>query len=97
MSTIRDYASDAPAYARLAANRIRVRTSNAWHRTAGRRIQGARTGISNTRNRRTIERGRAPRLTGVRAATASRTPIYRNRINRAHGNPHRGRQAAPGG
>jgi len=89
MSKFRDHVSDVPARARIAANRARIGVSNAWYRTAGRRIQGARTGISNARNRRTLERGRAPRSSAVNATVSSRMPVYRNRINRAHGNPHR--------
>ena len=89
MSKIRDHVSDVPARTRIAANRVRVGASNAWHRAAGNRIRGARTGLSNRRNQRTLERGRAPRLTGARAAISSRLPVYRNGVNPAHGNPHR--------
>ena len=88
MSKISDHVSDIPAKTRIAASRVRTGASNAWHRAAGNRIHGARIGLSNARNRRTIERGRAPRISGVRAAVSSRLPVYRNRINRAHGNPH---------
>jgi hypothetical protein len=89
MSSLRDHVSDVPARTRIAANRVRAGASNAWHRAAGNRIHGARTGLSNARNRRTLERGRAPRLTGANAAVSSRLPVYRNRVNRATGNKHR--------
>jgi hypothetical protein len=67
----------------------RVNVSNAWHRAAGHRIHGARGGIGNARSRRTLERGRAPRLTGANAAVSSRLPVYRSRVNPATGRPHR--------
>ena len=89
MSKFRDHVSDVPVRTRIAANRVHVAASNAWHRAAGNRIHGARIGISNRRNRRAIERGRAPRLTGVNAVVSSRLPVYRNRVNPAHGNRHR--------
>ena len=43
----------------------------------------------NERNRRTLERGKAPRHERVAAEVKSRTPIVRDRINPAHGRPHR--------
>ena len=43
----------------------------------------------NERNRRTIERGKAPRQERVAAEVKSRTPIIRNRVNPATGRPHR--------
>ena len=89
MSKIRDHVSDIPVRTRIAASRVRAGVGNAWHRAAGNRIHGARIGLSNARNRRTIERGRAPWLTGVNAAVSSRLPVYRNRINRATGRKHR--------
>ena len=49
----------------------------------------AMTRISNWRNRRTIARGRMPRWERVTAEVKSRTPVYRNRVNPAHGNPHK--------
>ena len=67
----------------------RTKASNAWYRTVGRRVQGARTAASNRKNRRIIERGKAPRRDRVAAEIKSRTPIYRNRVNPAHGNKHR--------
>jgi hypothetical protein len=85
MSKVRDHLSEARWH--LAKGRVKV--SNAWYRAAGRRIQGARTGISNARNRRTIERGRAPRLDGAAAAVTSRTPVIRGRINPATGRRRR--------
>lgn len=89
MSSFRDHVSDVPARTRIAANRVRVGASNAWYRAAGRRLHGARASVSNWRNRRTIERGRAPRSSAVNAAVSSRVPVYRNRVNPAHGNRHR--------
>lgn len=85
MSSLRDHA--ATARWRLANGRVRA--SNAWHRAAGRHIQASRTGLSNWRNRRTIQRGRTPRWERVTAEVKSRAPVYRNRINPAHGNPHK--------
>ena len=46
-------------------------------------------GRRNERNRKTIERGKAPRRDRVAAEVKSRTPIYRDRINPAHGSKHR--------
>ena len=85
MSKIRDHVSDL----RWRAANGRVKVSNAWYRAAGRRIDGARQEASNRKNRRTIERGKAPRRDRVAAEVTSRTPVVRNRINPAHGNPHR--------
>jgi len=67
----------------------RTHASNAWYRAAGRRISGARTGISNARNRRAIDRGRASRIDGAIAAVTSRTPVVRGRINPATGRKRR--------
>jgi hypothetical protein len=72
---------------RLANGRTRV--SNAWYRAAGRRISGARQGISNWRNQRTLDRGRRPRTTQAADAARSSAPVYRNRINTGTGRPHR--------
>lgn len=85
MSKIRDHLSDL----RWRAANGRVKASNAWWRVAGRRIDGARQEASNRKNRRTIERGKAPRRDRVAAEVKSRTPIYRDRVNPAHGNKHR--------
>jgi hypothetical protein len=87
--SIRDHVSDVPVRARLAANRVHVAASNAWYRAAGRRIHGARQGISNARNQRTLERGRRPRTTQAADVLRSSVPFYRNRINRGTGQPHR--------
>ena len=46
-------------------------------------------GRRNERNRKTIERGKAPRRDRVAAEVTSRTPVYRDRVNPAHGNKHR--------
>ncbi len=85
MNTPRDYLS----LLRWRAANGRTHASNAWHRAAGNRIHGARIGLSNRRNRRTLDRGRAPRLSGASAAISSRTPFYRNRINRSTGRKNR--------
>jgi hypothetical protein len=67
----------------------RTRVSNAWYRLAGRRVSGARTRVSNWRNRRTLERGR--RDLPARAADGLRSslPVYRNRTDRRTGRPNR--------
>ena len=67
----------------------RVHASNAWYRAAGRRISGARTGISNWRNQRTIDRGRRPRTTQAADTIRSSVPVYRDRIDTGTGRPHR--------
>lgn len=89
MASIRDHVSDIPVRTRLAANRARVGASNAWYRAAGRRISGTRTGLSNWRNQRTLDRGRRPRTTQAADAVRSSAPVYRNRVNPATGRPHR--------
>ena len=89
MSTFRDYASDAPVYARLAANRARVHASNAWHRAAGRHIQGGRARLSSWRNRRAIARGRRDVVARAGAQVRTRTPVLRNRIDPSTGRPNR--------
>ena len=83
--SIRDRLSDLPFHA---ANG-RVKVSNAWYRTVGRRVQGARAGRSNRRNQKARERGHATRRAGAAAWARSKTPIYRDRINPSHGNKHR--------
>jgi hypothetical protein len=50
---------------------------------------GNRQRLSNWRNRRTLERGRRPRTTQAADAARSSVPVYRNRINRGTGRPHR--------
>ena len=85
MSKIRDHVHDL----RWRAANGRVKASNAWWRAAGRRIDGARTEASNRKNRRTLERGKAPRRDRVAAEVTSRTPVVRDRVNPAHGNKHR--------
>ena len=42
----------------------------------------------NERNRRTLQRGKAPRRDRVAAEVKSRTPVYRDRVNPATGRPH---------
>lgn len=85
MSKIRDHVHDL----RWRAANGRVKASNAWYRAAGRRISGARQEASNRKNRKTIERGKAPRRDRVASEVQSRTPVYRNRVNPATGRPHR--------
>ena len=67
----------------------RTRVSNAWHRLAGRRIAGARTRVSNWRNRHAIARGRRDAPARAADAVRSRTPVVRDRVNRATGRQHR--------
>jgi hypothetical protein len=88
-ASARDHLSDVPVRARLAANRVHVAASNAWYRAAGRRIHGARQGISNARNQRTLERGQRPRTTQAADVIRSSVPFYRNRISSATGRPNR--------
>lgn len=85
MSTIKDQISDIPYHYR----KQRTRISNAWYRLAGQRIRGWRTGISNWRNQRILDRGRRSRITQAADQVRSRMPVYRNRVNRATGHPHR--------
>ena len=85
----RDHVSDVPVRTRLAANRVHVAASNAWYYVAARRIHGARQGISNARNQRTLERGRRPRTTQAADVLRSSVPFYRNRISPATGRPNR--------
>ena len=74
---------------RWRAARGRTHVANAWYRAAGRRIHGARQGISNARNQRTLERGRRPRTTQAADVLRSSVPFYRNRISPATGRPNR--------
>jgi hypothetical protein len=67
----------------------RVRLGNAWYRAVGRRISGTRTGFSNWRNRRTLQRGRRDAAARLGDQVRSRTPVLRARINPATGWPHR--------
>ena len=89
MSTIRDYLSDAPVYARLAANRVRVHASNAWHRAIGRHIQTQRARFRNFRTTRDIRRGRRDIATRAGDQVRSRTPVLRNRIDPSTGRQNR--------
>ena len=79
MSKIRDHVSDVPVRARLAANRVHVKTSNAWYRTAGLRIKDARNRADDRQDQRNAERGKLPRRDRVVAEVRSRTPVYRDR------------------
>ena len=75
MSTLRERAANARYIARHPVKMARHgATATRWH---------------NWRNQRAIAKGRAPRLDGAIAAVTSRTPVVRNRINPAHGNPRR--------
>lgn len=84
--SLRDYASDAR---RVHLPNARTRARNAWHRAAGRRIQGQRTRFSNWRNNRAIQRGRRDLPARAGDQARSRLPVVRDRINRATGRPHR--------
>lgn len=72
---------------------IRARAANARyiarHPVQMFRISPTVIGVHNRRSRRTLERGRSPWTSGVSAAISSRTPFYRNRINRATGRKNR--------
>jgi hypothetical protein len=68
---------------------VRTRASNAWHRAVGRHVQGGRTRLSNWRNRKALERGRRDIPARVADQVRSRTPVVRDRVNRATGRPHR--------
>jgi hypothetical protein len=67
----------------------RVRASNAWYRTVGRRMSGSRIRFSNWRHRRAMVRGRVARADRWVLQARSHVPVYRDRINRATGRPHR--------
>jgi hypothetical protein len=62
--------------------------SNAWYRAAGKRIQAARTRVSNYRNRRDVARGRTSKLEQAAWTARSRVPVYRDRVNPATGRAH---------
>jgi len=86
VSKARDYAGDLRRYY---LPKARTHASNAWHRAAGRHIQTVRGRLSNARNLRDIQRGRRDLPRRAADQVRSRTPVYRNRINRATGRPHR--------
>jgi hypothetical protein len=71
------------------------RLSLFWARHRPSRVPGrwrhgpAATQVHNWRSARTIARGRVPYWQRATAAAGSRTPVYRSRINRATGRPHR--------
>ena len=65
----------------------RVHASNAWYRAAGRRLHGWRAQHRNWLNGRARARGKAPLPDRLTRWAGSRTPGYRNRINRATGRP----------
>jgi hypothetical protein len=56
-------------------------------RTLNPRILAGR--FSNARNRRAVARGRRPLMERAGSRIAAKMPLYRNRINRATGRPHR--------
>ena len=89
MSRYRDYVSDAPVYARLAANRARVAASNAWYRAVGRHVKGNRQRYRNWLSRRAWSRGKTPLPDRLTRGAGSRVPGYRNRVNPATGRPRR--------
>jgi len=72
---------------------LRARAANARyiarHPVQTFRGSPAVTGMHNQRSKRAFERGRASRLSGVSAAISSRTPFYRDRINRSTGRKNR--------
>ena len=70
---------------RLANGRVRV--SNAWYRSAGRRIHGTRQGYRNWLSGRARARGKAPLPDRITRGIGSRLPVVRDRINPATGRP----------
>jgi hypothetical protein len=86
VSTPRDYLHDLRRYY---LPKAATRARDAWHQAAGRHIQGARRRVSNWRNRRDLERGRRDIPRRIGDQVRSRTPVLRNRVNRATGRPHR--------
>ena len=83
--TARDHLHDL----RWRAANGKVRVQNAWYRAAGRRIDSTRTGLSNARNQRAMERGK--RDLPARAADSLRSslPVVRDRIDTRTGRPNR--------
>ena len=53
------------------------------------RISGSRTQYRNWLNRRAWARGKTPLPDRIARQFTARTPVYRNRINRGTGRPHR--------
>jgi hypothetical protein len=67
----------------------RVRVSNAWHRAAGNRIQGARGRLANARAARARQRGRRDLPRRAADNLRSSLPIVRDRIDPSTGRPNR--------
>lgn len=67
----------------------RVHASNAWYRAVGRRIQGARGQLANTRAARAHQRGRRDLPRRTADTLRSSLPVVRNRIDPATGHPNR--------
>lgn len=84
MSTLGDYLHDAGWY----LGEARARVSNAVYR-ATRPYRSAAGNRRNARNRRAVARGRRPLSERAGSRITARTPLYRSRINRATGRPHR--------
>jgi hypothetical protein len=84
VSRIGDYLHDAPWYLHKATLPVR----NAAYRAA-RPLRTARGQFRSNRNRRTVARGRRPWTERAASQIASRLPVYRSRINRGTGRPHR--------
>ena len=73
--------------ARWQSSVTRTRVSNAWYRTAGRRIHGTRQGYRNWLSGRARARGKAPLPDRITRGIGSRLPVVRDRINPATGRP----------
>ena len=86
MSRLGDYASDVRRYY---LPKAWTRTRDAWHHVAGRHIRGARNRVTAWRANRDIRRGRRDAPARVGDQVRSRTPVVRDRVNRATGRPHR--------
>lgn len=86
MSKPRDYLSDLRRYYLPAA---RTRVSNAWHRAAGRHVQGGRARFWNWRSQKAFARGRRDIPARAADQVRSRVPVYRDRVNPATGRRHR--------
>ena len=90
MSRLRDYLSDLRRYY-LPETATRAR--DAWHRAAGRRIEGARGRIANARAARARQRGRRDLPRRAADNLRSSLPVYRSRINPGTGRPNRDSRA----
>ena len=72
---------------RWQSSATRTRVSNAWYRSAGRRIHGTRQEYRNWLSGRARARGKAPLPDRITRGVGSRLPVVRDRINPATGRP----------